>query len=392
MYNRDLQKELARLSKQWTVISVTGPRQSGKTTLCKMTFPDYEYVNLEHLPTRNRVADDMDSFIRKHSKGIIFDEAQYLPELFSYIQVWADNDKSRRFVLSGSSDFLMMQNITQSLAGRVAVVRLLPLSISELKEDIGGFSTDELMIRGFFPGVWGDMKNPCDIYENYIATYLQRDVRQIVNVKDLQLFQHFLVLCAGRVGNEFNASSLSSEIGVSSVTIKEWLRILETSYVAFQLSPYYANIGKRLSKMPKIYFYDVGLVCQLLGITDTKQLEVHPLRGAIFENMVVAEMLKHRFNTGKPSNLYFYRDKSKREVDILQVDGLQMKAYEVKSAQRFDSSFFKNLKYLKELFGNNLISTQVIYDGEDNDYDSANGIFNFRNIAKMKQIEDKLNS
>ena len=392
MYNRDLQKELARLSKQWTVISVTGPRQSGKTTLCKMTFPDYEYVNLEHLPTRNRVADDMDSFIRKHSKGIIFDEAQYLPELFSYIQVWADNDKSRRFVLSGSCDFLMMQNITQSLAGRVAVVRLLPLSISELKEDIGGFSTDDLMIRGFFPGVWGDMKKPCDIYENYIATYLQRDVRQIVNVKDLQLFQHFLVLCAGRVGSEFNASSLSSEIGVSSVTIKEWLRILETSYVAFQLSPYYANIGKRLSKMPKIYFYDVGLVCQLLGITDTKQLEVHPLRGAIFENMVVAEMLKHRFNTGKPSNLYFYRDKSKREVDILQVDGLQMKAYEVKSAQRFDSFFFKNLKYLKELFGNNLISTQVIYDGEDNDYDSANGIFNFRNIAKIKQIEDKLNS
>ncbi|MBR5982880.1 MAG: ATP-binding protein [Bacteroidales bacterium] len=392
MYNRDLQKELARLSKQWTVISVTGPRQSGKTTLCKMTFPDYEYVNLEHLPTRNRVADDVDSFIRKHSKGIIFDEAQYLPEPFSNIQVWADNDKSRRFVLSGSSDFLIMQNITQSLAGRVAVVRLLPLSISELKEDIGRFSTDELMIRGYFPGVWGDMKNPCDIYENYIATYLQRDVRQIVNVKNLQLFQHFLVLCAGRVGSEFNALALSSEIGVSSVTIKEWLRILETSYVAFQLSPYYANIGKRLSKMPKIYFYDVGLVCQLLGITDTKQLEVHPLRGAIFENMVVAEMLKQRFNTGKPSNLYFYRDKSKREVDILQVDGLQMKAYEVKSAQRYDLSFFKNLKYLKELLGNNLISTQVIYDGEDNDYDSVNGIFNFRNIAKMKQIEDKLNS
>jgi len=381
MYNRDLQKELTRLSEQWTVISVTGPRQSGKTTICKMTFPDYEYVNLEHLPTRNRVADDIDAFIKKHTKGIIFDEAQYLPELFSYIQVWADSDKSRRFVLSGSSDFLMMQNITQSLAGRVAVVRLLPLSISELKEDIGKYSTDELMIRGYFPGVWGDMKNPNDIYENYVATYLQRDVRQIVNVKDLQLFQHFLVLCAGRIGSEFNASVLSSEIGVSSVTVKEWLRILETSYIAFQLSPYYANIGKRLSKMPKIYFYDVGLVCQLLGITEPKQLEVHPLRGAVFENMVVAELLKQRFNSGKPSNLYFYRDKSKREVDILQVDGLKMKAYEVKSAQRYDSSFFKNLKYLKELLGNNLISTQVIYDGGDNDFDAVNGIFNFRNIA-----------
>lgn len=380
MYNRELKNEILRLSKQWSVISVTGPRQSGKTTLCKMAFPNYEYVNLEHLPTRNRVADDIDAFIRRHTHGIIFDEAQYLPEIFSYIQVWADEDKSRRFVLSGSSDFLMMQNITQSLAGRVAVVRLLPLSISELKEEVNSYSTEEILFRGFFPGVWGDHKEPKDIYENYISTYLQRDVRQIVNVKDLQLFQHFLVLCAGRVGNEFNASALSNEIGVSGVTIKEWLRILETSYTVFRLMPYYANIGKRLTKTPKIYFYDVGLACMLLGITEAKQIESHPLKGALFENMVIAEMLKQRFNQGNTNNLYFYRDKSQREVDILQVEGNKLKAFEVKSAQKYDPSFFNNLKYLKDLLGENVISCQVIYDGAENDFDPNNGIFNFRKI------------
>lgn len=345
-----------------------------------MAFPDYDYVNLEHLPTRNRLADDIDAFIRHHSNGLIIDEAQYLPELFSYIQVWADNDKARRFVLSGSSDFLMMQSITQSLAGRVAVVRLLPLSISELGNEIYDFSTEELLFRGFFPGVWGDKKSPKDVYENYVSTYLQRDVRQIINVKDLQLFQHFLVLCAGRVGNEFNASALSNEIGVSSVTIKEWLRILETSYTVCRLSPYYSNIGKRFTKTPKIYFYDTGLACLLLGITESKQLESHPLKGALFENMVVTEMLKQQFNKGNTNNLFFYRDKSQREVDIIQVEGNRLKAFEVKSAQRYDSSFFNNLKYVKNLFGEQVVSTQVIYDGETNDFNPDNGIFNFRNF------------
>ena len=382
MYNRELEKEILRLSEQWSVISVTGPRQAGKTTLCKMAFPDYDYVNLEHFPTRSLVADDIDAFIKRHPNGLVFDEAQYLPELFSYIQVWADSDKSRRFVLSGSSDFLMMQNITQSLAGRVAVVRLLPLSISELGEEIYDCSTEELLFRGFFPGVWGDKKSPKDIYENYVSTYLQRDVRQIVNVKDLQLFQHFLVLCAGRVGNEFNATALSNEIGVSSVTIKEWLRILETSYTVFRLMPYYANIGKRLSKTPKIYFHDVGLACLLLGITEAKQLESHPLKGALFENLVVTEMLKQRFNKGDPNNLFFYRDKSQREVDIIQLEGNRLKAFEVKSAQRYDSSFFGNLNYIKGLFGEQLVSTQVIYDGTTNVYDPNNGIFNFREMGK----------
>jgi len=350
-----------------------------------MTFPDYEYVNLEHLPTRELVADDIDRFIRRHNSGIIFDEAQYLPELFSYIQVWADEDKNRRFILSGSSDFLMMQNITQSLAGRVAVVRLLPLSLKELGNDINNYTTDNLLFRGFFPGVWGDKKEPRDIYGNYISTYIQRDVRQIVNLKDIQQFQHFLVLCAGRIGNEFNASALSNEVGVSSVTIKDWLNVLETSYVVFRLMPYYSNIGKRLAKTPKIYFYDVGLASFLMGIQEAGQIESHPLRGALFENMVVTEMLKQRFNNGENNNLYFYRDNSQKEVDIIQSNGSKLNAFEVKSAQKYDSSFFKNLKYLKKLFAENIVSTQIIYDGETNDYSPENGIFNFRNIAKASQ-------
>ncbi len=385
MYNRELRNKLLKLSELWSVISVTGPRQSGKTTLCKMTFPDYEYVNLEHLPTRELVADDIDRFIRRHNSGIIFDEAQYLPELFSYIQVWADEDKNRRFILSGSSDFLMMQNITQSLAGRVAVVRLLPLSLKELGNDINNYTTDNLLFRGFFPGVWGDKKEPRDIYGNYISTYIQRDVRQIVNLKDIQQFQHFLVLCAGRIGNEFNASALSNEVGVSSVTIKDWLNVLETSYVVFRLMPYYSNIGKRLAKTPKIYFYDVGLASFLMGIQEAGQIESHPLRGALFENMVVTEMLKQRFNNGENNNLYFYRDNSQKEVDIIQSNGSKLNAFEVKSAQKYDSSFFKNLKYLKKLFGESVASTQIIYDGETNDFSPENGIFNFRNIAKASQ-------
>ena len=385
MYNRELQNKLLKLSELWSVISVTGPRQSGKTTLCKMTFPDYEYVNLEHLPTRELVADDIDRFIRRHDSGIIFDEAQYLPELFSYIQVWADEDKNRRFILSGSSDFLMMQNITQSLAGRVAVVRLLPLSLKELENDINNYTTDDLLFRGFFPGVWGDKKEPRDIYGNYISTYIQRDVRQIVNLKDIQQFQHFLVLCAGRIGNEFNASALSNEVGVSSVTIKDWLNVLETSYVVFRLMPYYSNIGKRLAKTPKIYFYDVGLASFLMGIQEAGQIESHPLRGALFENMVVTEMLKQRFNNGENNNLYFYRDNSQKEVDIIQANGGKLNAFEVKSAQKYDSSFFKNLKYIKNLFGESVVSTQIIYDGGTNDYSLENGIFNFRNIAKASQ-------
>ncbi len=363
MYQRILQQQLVELSAQWSVISVTGPRQSGKTTLCKMAFPDYEYVNLERATTRELIRQDIEGYLLNNPDGLIIDEAQNLPELFSVLQVVVDEHKDYRYVLSGSSDFLLMQSISQSLAGRVAVLRLLPLSIGELGKD-ADIPTDELMWRGFYPAVWGDKKTPNMVYDSYVATYIQRDVRQILNIKDISLFQRFLTITASRVGNVFSASSLGAELGVGYKTIQSWMSILETSYTAFTLQPFYRNIGKRLTKTPKVYFYDVGLVCYLLGIENAKQLAHHPLRGAIFENMVVCEFLKDCYNHARKNNLFFYRDKS-QEVDLIQEDAQGVRAYEIKSAERFHPDFNKALKYLQSLLGGDLTSSQVVYAGQE---------------------------
>ena len=278
MYKRNLQQVLIELNKHWSVISVTGPRQSGKTTLCKMAFPDYEYVNLERASTRALMEQDIEGFLLQYPNGLIIDEAQNLPELFPAIQVLVDENKSLRYILSGSSDFLLMQNISQSLAGRVAVTRLLPLSLNELGED-ADVDTDTLMWKGFYPAIWGDGKEAWTVYDSYVATYIERDVRQILNIKDMSLFRRFITVLASRVGNEFNASSVSGELGIDYKTVQSWMSILETSYTAFLLHPFYRNIGKRLTKTPKVYFYDVGLVCHLLGIENAQQLHNHPLRG-----------------------------------------------------------------------------------------------------------------
>lgn len=377
MYIRQLQEQLLQLSEKWSVISVTGPRQSGKTTLCKMAFPQYDYVNLEHLPTRERIGRDIDGFLDAHTKGLIIDEAQYLPQLFSFLQVRVDGNKTLRYVISGSSDFLLMQGITQSLAGRVAVLRLLPLSIREL-ETTASISTNGFMFRGFYPAVWADDKNPLDVYESYYDTYIERDVRQIINVQNISAFRHFITLCAGRVGCEFNAMSISQEIGVSNQTITNWMGILETSYTAFRLQPFYRNIGKRLTKTPKIYFYDVGLVCWLLGIRNENDLATHPLRGNLFENMVVVEMLKQAYNEGRRPNLFFYRDKSQHEVDIIREEGLSLYAYEIKSGSTFHADWLRNLDYVRKLMPDAITSTQIIYDGKDTVLSPNNGILNWR--------------
>ncbi|HBZ33651.1 MAG TPA: AAA family ATPase [Bacteroidales bacterium] len=378
MYLRTLQHELLKLSANWSVISITGPRQSGKTTLCKIAFPNYSYVNLEHIPTRSEVAKDPAAFLDLHRNGVVIDEAQLLPELFSYVQIAVDNDKSRRIVLSGSSDFLLMKNITQSLAGRVAVLRLLPLSINELGIT-DNYSTDELMFKGFLPAIWGDGRNAEFVHESYLSTYVERDLRQLTKVKDLELFRKFMTLCAVRIGSEFNAMSLSNELGVSVLTIKSWIGLLEASYVCYELPPFFKNIGKRLVKTPKIYFYDVGLACHLLGIQSAQQLATHPLRGSLFENMVVSEMLKWRFNNGQRSNLSFYRDKGQHEVDIIQEFGNELRAYEIKSATMLTSDFYRNLKYIKKLLGDSILSTQVIYDGKDEWNKPEEGYINYRN-------------
>ncbi len=378
MYKRELQDLLIELNKKWSVISVTGPRQSGKTTLCKMAFPDYEYINLERATTLALIKQDIEGFLLQYPNGLIIDEAQNLPELFSALQVVVDENKDYRYILSGSSDFLLMQNISQTLAGRVAVTRLLPLSISELKED-ANIDTNTLMWKGFYPAVWGDGKSPDNVYDSYVSTYLQRDVRQILNIKDLSLFQKFLTIVASRVGNVFIASSIASELGVDYKTIQSWMSILETSYTAFLLQPFHRNIGKRLTKTPKIYFYDIGLVCHLLGIENEQHIKNHPLRGAIFENMVVCEMLKRRYNKGLKSNLYFYRDQS-AEVDVIQEEAGSIKAYEIKSAERFNQEFTKSLSYVQKLLGDEISSSYIIYSGEEEMKFKNFSLINYHNL------------
>jgi len=384
---REIQKEFERLLPHFRVFVVTGPRQSGKTTLCKHYFSGYAYFNMEDVRVREQIAVSPKHFLEQYArKGIIIDEAQLYPELFSYIQVVADEYPDYRFVLTGSSNFALMRHISQSLAGRAALFTLLPLSLAELQEQRAA-DTDTLIFNGGFPAVWGNKTPAYDVCRNYYNTYIELDVRNLINVKDISLFQIFVRLCAGRTGCEYNASALSAEIGVSAPTINEWLSVLEASYVIFRLAPFYRNIGKRLIKTPKIYFYDTGLICYLCGIENENQLATHPLRGAIFENLAVLEFLKKRFNVGKDANIYFYRDQSQREVDILQEFGNQYHAYEVKSAKAFHSGFLGNLKYLKSVMGaDSLVKTQVIYDGETDINAIENGMINIRNIFNYEGV------
>lgn len=380
LIDRKLETEISRLIKHFPVITITGPRQSGKTTLCKEMFPEFAYVNIEDPITRSQLVADPRKFFDLYPDGLIIDEAHHYPDLFSFIQVTVDQDPARRFILTGSSNFALLEKVTQSLAGRTAVLTLLPLSLHELGDRIEGVSTDTLMLNGCYPAVWAKDFPRADLYKNYYSTYLERDVRQIINIKDMNMFQTFIRLSAGRVGTEFNASGLSGEVGTTVKTITNWLSVLNASYIAYTLPPYYENIGKRLVKSPKLYFYDTGLVCYLLGIENEQQLSAHPLRGAIFENMVVNEAMKNRLNRAKDPNLYFYRDKSQKEVDLLHLTGYQLQAYEIKSGQSYHKEYYKGIDYLKDIFKERLTRSALIYDGTDEIPTEENGAYNFRHF------------
>lgn len=361
--NRILGDRIAEESADFQIIVITGPRQTGKTTLSKHLFPDYEYYNLEDGIFREAISADPRGFILESKRNKIIDEIQNLPELFSYIQLSVDEKPERRYVLTGSSDFSLMEKITQSLAGRAALFTLLPFSFKEVRKYVEDQPTDALMFNGFYPGTLVKKISPARFYSNYISTYIEKDVRQIKNIENLDLFRTFLRMLAGRAATEFNASSLSIELGVTSPTLKSWLGILKTSYIVFALQPYYSNINKRLTKTPKIYFYDTGILCSLLGIKTWKQLCLHPLRGAIFENMAVAELLKEKYNKGELYDLCFYRENGGREVDVMEVDFTDINLYEIKSSRNFNKSFITNLKYLKSLLGEKVKSEKLIYDG-----------------------------
>lgn len=373
--DRRISDSILTTVKYYPAIIITGPRQSGKTTLAKHLFPDYTFVNIEDTGTRNRALDDINGFLDGLGSYAIIDEIQNLPELLSSIQARVDSNKSLRYILTGSNNFSMLHNSMQSLAGRAALFTVLPFSFRELSKSDLDVSTSELMWRGFYPGTISDLIPPDIFYRNYYGTYIERDVRALGQVQYLDKFQLFMRLCAARVGSEINLASLSVEVGVSAPTISAWISLLKASYIAYSLPPYYANISKRLTKTPKLYFYDSGLLCYLLGIEHASQLDTHPLRGAIFENIAVSELIKNRYNTAKDPNLYFYRENSGREVDIIEEtpDGLNI--YEVKAGATFQTDFTKNLKYLQKLLPN-IQTSAVIYNGDT----QGRSLLNIRDI------------
>lgn len=360
---RAITQKILEASQFFPVIVVTGPRQSGKTTLCREIFPDYRYVNLEDLTLRSLAKSDPVGFISQYGPRVIIDEVQNVPKLLSQVQVEVDKDPETRFVVTGSSNFSLLSGVTQSLAGRAAVFTLLPLAFDELGAYPKQTPTDELIFKGFYPGVLCREIPPEMFYSNYYATYVERDIRQLANLKHLDTFQLFIRLCAGRIGTEFRPTNLSNEVGVSVATIKEWLSLLMASYIVFLLPPFYANINKTLTKAKKLYFYDVGLASYLIGIENSSQLTTHPLRGPLFENMAVMQMLKKRYNLAKSNDLSYYRENSGREVDLVQrtVEGLDL--YEVKSAATFHESFLENMRKVAALLPD-VKAQRVVYDGE----------------------------
>lgn len=367
MFQRELENELRQAAADYPIVTLTGPRQAGKTTLVRSTFPEKPYVNLEALDTQELATVDPRAFLLKYPQGAIFDEIQRVPTLLSYIQVTVDEqDKKGLFILTGSHQIELHQAISQSLAGRTALLHLLPLSIAELARANIRTSIDTLLLQGGYPRIYNDALNPTKAYRNYFQTYIERDLRQIIQVKDLSQFQRFVKILAGRVGQLLNFESLGSEIGISSHTIKAWLSILEASYIIFRLQPYHENFGKRLIKSSKLYFTDVGLLSFLLGIETAEQLARDPLRGHLVENLFILELLKHRLNRGQEPRLYFFRDIHGHEIDLIYHAGTDLIPIEIKSAQTFNSSFLKNLSYFKKLIGERFRKGFIIYTGETN--------------------------
>jgi predicted AAA+ superfamily ATPase len=378
--NRALSSTISRVAESFPVITVTGPRQSGKTTLIKHAFKQLPYRSLENPNTFEMAMGDPVAFLNQHPEGMILDEVQNTPQLLSYIQGIVDDDRSKRFILSGSSQFSMLKQVTQSLAGRTAVLDLLPFSYSEVRPMAEKKSLDQLLFDGFYPAIYADRGLAVDLYPGYVRSYLERDVRDLFQVREMLEFQTFMRLCAARAGNLFNLSELSNEVGVSLKTIKSWLSVLQASYIIMLLPPWFENVSKRLTKTPKLYFIDTGLACSLLGIESAEQLARDRKRGDLFENFIVMECLKRRFNEGKMSNLFFYRDSNHNEVDLLLRNGDRFEAIEIKSSQTYISDFDKGLKVLDKTFPGRVESKTVVYAGTLEGKPNGVKVVNYKNF------------
>jgi len=366
MIKRLLQSRILTAAEQYPVVTIVGPRQSGKTTLAKATFPDKPYASLENPDVRAFALDDPRGFLAKYPDGAILDEFQRTPALLSYIQGIVDEDSTcGKFILTGSQHFLMMRDISQSLAGRTAILSLLPLSLEEIRVSHDGTSANALLHRGFYPRLYERNLDPMQFYRNYFMTYVERDVRSLLRVQDLQTFETFVRLCAGRVGQLLNLTSLGNDAGISATTAREWLHLLETSFIVFRLPPYFANINKRLIKTPKLYFHDVGLAAWLCGMDEERHLESHPLRGHLFENLIAAELLKRRFNQSKDNRLMFYRDSSENEVDLLYPLGPDLLPIEIKSGQTLSTDWFRNFEVFGAVRKDRGPKGMIVYGGSE---------------------------
>lgn len=372
MIARQLETELHKLLKEYPVVTLLGPRQAGKTTLARNSLNTYSYCNLEHPETRQFAIDDPKAFLAQFKTNVILDEIQRVPELLSYIQVIVDeNQRNGQYVLTGSHQLSLREAITQSLAGRTSILNLLPFSISELSaSDITFDSFEAYIYRGFLPRIYDQQQRPTQAYSNYYQTYIERDVRQLISLKDLSLFEKFMKLLAGRVGQLMDYSSLANDVGVSAKTIRHWLSILEASFIIYKLAPYFENFGKRVIKSPKYYFIDVGLLAFLLGIEKSAQISRDPLVGQMFENLIVVECLKTRANLGLLPSLYFYRDSNGNEADIIFQRGRELTVIEVKSASTYKASLLKGLKNITKL-SPSMTQAYLIYTGEKLSFSNA---------------------
>lgn len=385
MYKRSIDALLQRLATLYPVLGITGPRQSGKTTTAKYLFSHLPYVSLENLDIRLQAQQDTRAFLNQYQEGAIFDEAQNVPELLSYLQgVVDENPQKGRYVVTGSQNFALTQHISQSLSGRIGMTTLLPLSLKELN---ASSDINAAIFKGGYPALHSLNMSTLDFYPSYIQTYVDRDVRQLKNIENIGRFQTFLKLCAGRIGQLVNFSSLAQDAGISPTTARQWLTILEASYIIFQLQPFHQNFNKRLIKMPKMYFYDTGLACSLLGLEKESQLETHYLRGPLFENLMILEILKMRTNQGLPPNLYFWRDRTGHEIDLIGEWGGEIHAIEIKLGSTFQPAYIKNLQYfmgLSKTAAKEPVKGYLIYTG------SQEGKYSDVMLVPMNKVDELL--
>lgn len=380
---REIENEVLNGAANFPVVTVTGPRQSGKTTMLKRLFPQKKYISLENPDNYELATSDPRNFLNSNTGGVILDEIQRVPQLLSYIQEIVDEQNiPGQFILTGSQQFNLLSSITQSLAGRTALYKLFPFNFNELGT-LNETSINQSICKGFYPRVWDMNLLPAKVYADYIETYIERDLRQLINIRELDKFRTFLRLCAGRTGQIFVASHLANEIGVSVHTINSWISILETSFVIFRLQPFHTNINKRLTKSYKIYFYDTGLASALLRIQEPDQLDFHPLRGALFENLVVAEIIKSQNNRGFLDNFFFYRDSNQNEVDLLLDNVVSYDVIEIKSSETFNTNLVKGLNYFRQLFPEKTRNSILCYAGKNEMNYLEHKLVNYKNVSAL---------